>query len=82
MINFPNGAGGGDNQQPLRPPTPEEYKRMWLAALQSRKIDYEREAEKNRKKAIKEILQEQVKRAVKPNDRLSKIFYDEINKGR
>lgn len=65
---------------PYAPPSPEQLKRQWAEAYKNRPIEYERKMDKNRKQAIKEILQNQVKEAVKPNDRLNDIFQKEISK--
>lgn len=72
------GGGEGYAFNPLQPLSPEELKRQWKLQYENRDIEYQRKADRNRKQAIKEILQEQVRHAVKPNARLEKIFRDSI----
>lgn len=67
---------------PFSPPSADEYKRQWVEAYRNRPIEYERKADKNRRQAIKEILQEQVKLTVAPDERLNKIFMEQIDKSR
>lgn len=65
---------------PYAPPSPEQLKRQWKEQYDNRPIEYERKADKNRKQAIKEILQDQVERAVRPDARLDEIFKKEISR--
>jgi predicted nucleotidyltransferase len=65
---------------PYAPPSPEQLKQQWADNYRNRPIEYERKADKNRRQAIKEILQDQVKQSVKPNDRLNDIFNKQIGK--
>lgn len=71
-------GGEGYAFNPLQPPSPEELKRQWKFQYENREIEYQRKADRNRKQAIKEILQEQVRHAVKPDERLEKIFRESI----
>jgi len=65
---------------PYTPLSPEQLKRQWVENYRNRPIEYERKADKNRRQAIKEILQDQVKQSVKPDERLNDIFMKQIGK--
>jgi hypothetical protein len=71
---------GVETFDPYAPPSPEQLKRQWAEAYQNRAIEYERKMDKNRKQAIKEILQNQVKESVRPQERLNDIFMKQIRK--
>lgn len=84
MATGPSNGGmmevGAQTFDPYAPPSPEQLKQQWIERYKNRPIEYERKADKNRKQAIKEILQNQVKEAVRPNERLNQIFHNEITK--
>lgn len=75
-----DGGNGGVYIDSFYTPSPAELKRQWEEQYRNRPIEQARKADKNRKQAIKEILQEQNRMAVKPNERLDKIFRDTIGK--
>lgn len=79
MNEVNNGSGG--HYDPYSPtPTPDDYKRQWQHNYRNREIEQQRKADKSRKQAIKEILQDQVKNAVKPNEKLDSIFRQQFTK--
>lgn len=68
--------GGG-----IFPPTPEDYRQMWEEQSERmRPNDYERESEKNKRAARKQVFQEAVQKAVSVKDsRLVDTFHQSIN---
>lgn len=75
-----DGGNGGVYMDSFQPPSPAELKQQWEQSYRNRPIEVERKMDKNRKQAIKEILQEQNRMAVKPNAKLDKIFRENIGK--
>lgn len=71
-----DGYGGG-----VLPPTPEDYRKMWEEqSKQLKEVEYQKRAEANRRKAIKQVLQDNVKKAVQVrNPDWEKNFYDNID---
>lgn len=69
-------GGGG-----VLPPTTEDYKRMWEEqSKQMKQSEFQRQAEYNKRQAIKEVFQEAVKKAIGvKNPSLEKNFFDHIN---
>lgn len=68
--------GGG-----VLPPTPEDYRRMWEEqARQMKPNEYQRQAEENKRKALKQVFQEAVQKAVEVKDpRLIELFHASID---
>jgi hypothetical protein len=69
-------VGGG-----VLPPTPEDYRRMWeQQSRQMKPQEYERESEKNKRAARRQVFQEAVQQAVAVKDsRLIDVFHNNIN---
>lgn len=68
-------GGGG-----IMPPTPEDYRRMWEEqSKQMKPQDYERESERNKRAARKQVFQEAVQKAVTADSRFVDAFHGSIN---
>jgi hypothetical protein len=65
----------------ILPPSSEDYRQMWEnQAKQLKPNEYQRQAEENKRKARKEIFQEQVRKAVEVKDpRLPDLFHSVID---
>ena len=77
MSGVEQGFGGGG----VLPPSAEDYKRMWEdQSKQMKQNEYNRQAEKNKRQARKEVFQAAVRKAVEvKNPALEKAFHDHIN---
>ena len=65
--------GAEQQDNPFRPPSKEEIKRE-LLSKPYRQIDYDREYQRNRKAAIKELLEESVQDTTKVNEEINSKF--------
>lgn len=76
-----NRGVGAEPSFGLRPPTPEEYRRMWEEQSRLMKpAEYERVSKENKDKARRQVFQEAVQKAVSIKDsRLVGIFNNSIN---
>lgn len=61
-----------------QPLTPEQHKQRFMEEYAMKRWHIENE--KNRRQAIKEVFQEQMQNAVRPNERLNAIFQNEVKK--
>lgn len=71
-----NFEGGG-----VLPPSSEDYRRMWEEQSKTIKPnEFKRQAEENKRKARREVFQEQVRKAVEvKNPKLTETFFANIN---